>query len=214
MGGSGSWALPPNAKSKGRPTYGKCFKEGDLITACIDRGIATFRVNEVPMGHAFTCGVTRNENLRPVVALKRGAEVELLETNVNHSTFFATPEDLRNMAWEARLCRRGKTLVMFQVFFLSLVRPCGDGDPDWESLKQEYDRHLGFPSQRKSDALMQHFGLVHGSVALRGTQGWPLFFKMLGFGELSTLEIDRLLFKAYQRATLLNYKIPGRHDHA
>lgn len=212
--GSGSWALPPNAKSKGMPTYGKCFKEGDLITACIDRGIATFRVNEVPMGHAFTCGVTGDGNLRPVVALKRGAEVELLETNADPSTFFATPEDLRNMAWEARLCRRGKKLVMFQVFFLSLVRPCGDGAPDWESLKQEYDRHLGFPSQRKSDALMEHFGLVHGSVALSGTQGWPLFFKMLGFGELSTLEIDRLLFKAYQRATLLNYKIPGRHDHA
>lgn len=209
--GSTSRAATPT-QHKGQP-YGQRFREGDLLTACMDRGIVSFRLNDRSLGHAFA--LPSSVKLRPIVCLKRSAEVELLEMNADPSHFFATADDLRNMAWEARLCRRGKTIVMFQVFFLSLVRPDQQSsNPDWESLKQEYDRHLGFPAQQKSDALMSNFEEVHRIISLRGADGWPLFFQRMGLGKLSTLEIDRLLFKAYQRATLLNYKMGGRHDHA
>merc|ERR1712137_1276565 len=55
----------------------------------------------------------------------------------------------------------------------------------WEALKQEYDSRLGFPSSRLSAALVDHFGEVHRVVALRGSIGWPAFFRMLGFEEPS-----------------------------
>lgn len=215
--GNRSFASQPNEVSSRRCSwmpYGQKFRVGDVLTACVDRGVVSFRLNHENLGIAYRIGTGLHSNLRPVVAIKRGAEVELLETTKDPATFFATPEDFRNMAWEARLCRRGKTLVLFQVFFLSLVRPHGAETLDWNSLKHEYDRHLGFPSQEKTSALMEHFGDVHRVIAMRGSEGWPLFFKMLGFGDLTTIELDRLLFKAYQRATSLGYKMGGRHDHA
>lgn len=181
-----------------------------MLTACVDRGVMTFQVNGNNFGTAFRMAET---SIRPIVALKRGAEIELLEATADLSTLFATPEQLRNMAWEARLCKRGKALNLFQVFFLSLVRP-RQGSPDWDGLKREYDHHFGFPSVQKSAALMEHFAEVHRVVGLRGSEAWPLFFKMIGFGEVSTLELDRLLFRAYRRATILEYKMGGRHDHA
>jgi hypothetical protein len=206
--GNKSWA---SQSMTSRQPYGQCFKEGDLLTACVDRGVMTFRVNDVSLGVAFS---VPDRPLRPVVALKRGAEVQLLEGEVDTSILFATPAQLRKMAWEARLCRRGKALILFQVFFLSLVRPLGRGVADWDSLKQEYDCRLGFPSLEKSAALMDQFSEVHRVAAMRGCEAWHLFFKMIGFGDLSDLDLDRLLFNAYKRATALSYKMGGRHDHA
>lgn len=212
--GRGSYlSLPSAASSRGcswQP-YGRVFTEGDVLTACVDRGLVTFRLNDQNQGCSFP---VPSADYRPVVAMKRGAEVELIETNADPAAFFATPEDLRNMAWEGRLCRRGKTLVLFQVFFLSLVRPSGGGVPDWDSLKMEYDRHFGFPTQEKSNALLEHFADIHRVISSRGTQGWPAFFRMLGLGDISCTDLDRILFQAYQRAMSLSYKMGGRHDHA
>lgn len=146
---------------------------------------------------------------RPIVALHREVEVQLLPNDVDAEDLFATPEQLRDMAWGARLNRRGNTLIMFQVFFLSLVRPCGESVPDWDGLKQEYDRRLGFPSPEKSAALMEHFGEVHRVMTLRGCDGWPILFQMLGFADVSLATIDRMLFAAFQQATRLNYKMGG-----
>merc|ERR1711933_100188 len=130
--------------------------------------------------------------MRPFVALRRGVEVELLEDEVALAEVFTTQESMREMAWDARLNRRGNTLVLFQVFFLSLVRPervHHAGEPSWEELKREYDRRLGFPSERMSEGLVNHFAEVHRVVSLRGAEGWLLFFRLLGFGEVSFKEI-------------------------
>lgn len=211
--GKGSWASQAHENSSRGCTwmpYGKWFGEGDVVTACIDRGVITFQVNDIPQGIAFRVA---EASFRSLVALKRGAEVELLEADVHHSAIFATPEQLRNLAWEARLCRRGKALILFQVFFLSLVRP-HEGVPNWDALKHEYDHHFGFPSAEKTNALMEHFGEVHRVVRLHGCDAWPLFFKMIGLGDISDAELDRWLFSAYKRATTLGYKMGGRHDHA
>jgi hypothetical protein len=202
--------------------YGKKLDKDDVVTAYFDRGVISFRRDREFLGCApstfgigsVTLSAGTMSEIRPVVALKRGAEVQLMKPDVQDDDVFATPEQLRNMAWEARLNRRGNTLVLFQVFFLSLVRPRGEGTLDWNALKSEYDRRLGFPSPDMSSALMQHFGKVHRVVSLRGTQGWPMYFEMLGLPRPSDLELDRMLFKAYQRATALGYKIPGRRDHA
>jgi len=208
FGGGGWFSSGPSSWTR----YGRSFEEGDLLTACIDRGVISFRLNQQALGNATYSAST--SRIRPVVALKRGAEVQLMASDFQEEEAFATPEQLRNMAWEARLNRRGNTLVLFQVFFISLVRPRGEGTLDWDQLKREYDRRLGFPSPEMSSALMQQFGEVHRIVALRGTEGWPLYFEMLGFPRPSDLELDRMLFKAFQRATALSYKMPGRRDHA
>lgn len=210
--GSGGWfSCGPSSWTH----YGRGFKEDDLLTACFDRGVVSFRLNQDFLGNAtYTAAGIDIPHIRPIVALKRGAGVKLMPLDFKEEDAFATPEQLRNMAWEARLNRRGNTLVLFQVFFLSLVRPRGEGTLDWDVLKNEYDRRLGFPSPEMSSALMQQFEEVRRVVALRGSEGWPLYFEMLGFPRPSDLELDRMLYKAYQRATELGYKMPGRRDHA
>jgi ubiquitin-protein ligase len=216
FGESGWFSRPSegNARSCFWVPYGTCFSEGDVLTACFDHGIVSFLCNGVHLGTATRAVGTAE--MRPLVAMKRGAEVELLLEDSESESVFHTPEQLRNMAWEARLNRRGNTLVLFQAFFLSLVRPRArsDGTCDWESLKNEYDRRFGFPSPKMSSALMGHFGEVHRIISLRGSEGWPLYFELLGFPRPTNKELDRLLFAAYQRATALGYKMGGRRDHA
>jgi len=194
--------------------YGESFSEGDVLTACVDRGVVSFRRNGAQLGVAFR--TSDSAEYRPLVALRRAAEVELLvEPAEGTAELFVNAEGLRDMAWSARLTRRGNTLVMFQVFFLSLVRPQGAGaKPDWETLKSEYDRRFGFPCPRMSAALMEQFAEVHRVVSLHGSDGWTMFFRMLGFSNISSVAIDRMLFAAYKRAKRLNYKMGGRHDHA
>merc|ERR1711920_154797 len=101
---------------------------------------------------------------------------------------------------------------MFQAFFLSLVRPLED--VNWNCLAEEYDRRYGFPAPDMSSRLFDQFGEVHRIVSMEGSEGWPLFFRMLGFGEVSTDTIDRMLFNAFTRAKELDYRMGGRHDHA
>lgn len=193
--------------------YGSSFKAGDVLTAVVDRGALSFFCNSEPLGFAYQ--VPAHLSLRPFVALKRRAEVALRAAEAEIVDSFATPEQLREMAWSARLNRRGYMLVLFQVLFLCLVRPpATDGTPSWDILKREYDGRFGFPSPAKSEALARHFAEVHRVLALRSSEGWPLFFRMLGFGEISTKQIDRFLFAAYERASRLNYRLGGRHDHA
>lgn len=201
--------------------HGESFHEGDILTACVDQGVVSFRRNGRNLGTAFR-GPPSGE-YRPLIAMRRAAEVQVLPSDkVDLADLFASPADLRNMAWSARLNKKGNTLVMFQAFFLSLVRPLGGQGLDeldgvslnWDHLTQEYDQRFGFPAPEMSARLFDQFAEVHRIVLLHGNQGWPEFFRMLGFGEVSTDAIDRMLFNAFKRATELDYKMGGRHDHA
>jgi len=205
-------SLPTSRRRSWEP-YGVCFHEGDLLTASVNQGVMSFARNGTSLGMAFR--VPEVAEYRPLVALKRAAEVQLLpSSDVDVADLFTTPEQIRNMAWEARLCKRSNTLIMFQVFFLSLVRPHSEGGLDWDGLKREYDQRLGFPSPAMSSALMEHFAKIHRVVSLSGCEAWPLCFQMCGLKDTTPIAIDRMLFAAYQRATELGYKMPGRHDHA
>jgi len=211
--GSTGWKASGELGQRCWVPYGEPFYGGDVLTACIDQGTISFRRNGVDLGIAFR--VRTELSCRPLVAMKRGAQVELLPADTVPADMFVTPERSRGMAWEARLNRRGNTLVMFQVFFLSLVRPKDEGGTtDWAWLQQEYDSRLGFPSPAMSASLMEHFGEVRRVIALDGSAGWPAFFRALGFEDFSPLMLDRMLFAAFQRASRLNYKMGGRHDHA
>jgi len=196
--------------------YGRCFKEGDTITARLIRGYQTritFACNGVELGDAYLCPDVGN--YAPTVAIKRGARVRLLPlefTTELHDCIAPTMEQSRDMAWVGN--RKGNTLVMFQVFFVSLVRPSADGPPDWKRLQKDYDERLGFPSPKLSAALFEQFTEVHRVRSLSGNAAWPLFLSRLGFGYLTTAEFDKMLIAACERADRLNYRIPGRHDHA
>merc|ERR1712193_460066 len=98
-----------------------------------------------------------------------------LDGDFECANLFATPQQHRDMAWEAN--RRGSTLVMFQVFFVLLVRPPGQHRPDWDGLKQQYDKRLGFPAPAMSEALFKQFAEVHRVRDLRGCDAWPLFLE-------------------------------------
>lgn len=193
---------------------GKGFRENDLIKACIDRGVMTFRRNGESLGVAFYGSPYKS--YRPSVALRRAAEVELLplgEAVETDDISFPTPERIRDMWWETNV--RGSTLLMFQVFFVLLVRPTvRDGRPDWDGLMQEYDKRLGFPAPAMSEALFSQFAEVHRVGNLRGCDAWPLFLKMIGIEGVSVDDFDGMLVAAYERASDLGYKCGGRHDHA
>mmetsp|Transcript_128570 Transcript_128570/g.227697 ORF Transcript_128570/g.227697 Transcript_128570/m.227697 type:complete len:921 (+) Transcript_128570:90-2852(+) len=190
--------------------YGRCFREGDVLTACFDRGTISFACNGRSFGAAFHIRECLPE-VQPAIAVMRDAEVRLLEDGTGDIDIFsATPQQIRNMAWDARLSLRGNKLVMFQAFFLSLVR-LGSGTPDWESLKQEFDYRMGFPAPHMSDALFHHFSEVHRVASLKGCEAWPLFLKALGFEDISEATFDKMLCAAYERATRLGYKVPSGH---
>jgi len=210
--GGRSWcAGARTSEQKTWKTYGQAFKEGDVLTVLIDRGRISFLHNSTNLGCPF--GLTSSE-IRPLVAMRRQAEVEISVDDTCFSGAFATPQQTRDLAWGSRLTKRGNTLVLFQVFFLTLVRGSSEGRATWEALKQEYDSRLGFPSARLSAALAEHFGKVHRVAALPGSTGWPAFFELLGFGTMTPADVDRMLFDAHKRASELNYKMGGRHDHA
>lgn len=193
--------------------YGEFFREGDVLSACLDNGVISFARNGKSFGTAFR--VSPGCEYRPSVCMKRGAEAEFLPSEhdaVLTAELFASPEQARDMAWDGN--RRGNTLLMFQVFFLSLVRP--EGSPDWSALEKEYDGRLGFPAPDMSAALFSHFAEVHRIAELRGCDAWPLWLRMFGFKDRSTDPrfLDQILAEAYQRAIALDYKCGGRHDHA
>eukprot|EP00746_Dinoflagellata_sp_MGD_P080750 gnl/MRDRNA2_/MRDRNA2_32198_c0_seq1.p1 gnl/MRDRNA2_/MRDRNA2_32198_c0~~gnl/MRDRNA2_/MRDRNA2_32198_c0_seq1.p1 ORF type:complete len:911 (+),score=135.69 gnl/MRDRNA2_/MRDRNA2_32198_c0_seq1:86-2818(+) len=188
------------------------FQSNDVITACIDHGVMTFLRNGSSLGIAFHCPTSKA--YRPSVALRRAAEVKLLpiDDGLKTTSCFTTPEQHRDMAWEAN--RRGSTLVLFQIFFVLLVRPAGKDRLDWDGLKQQYDKRLGFPAPGMSEALFKHFAEVHRVCDLRGRDAWPLFLKMIGMEGVSVAAFDKMLVAAFERATNLKYKCGGRHDHA
>merc|ERR1711924_353036 len=148
--------------------YGEGFADGDVLTACVSGGGMAFRRNGQTLGTAFTGPALAD--YRPAFALRRGAEVEIMLESDSEADFFPTPEQHREMAWDAN--RYGITLVMFQVFFISLVRPKEAGPPDWQKLILEYDRYLGFPAPELSTALFHQFSEVHRVKSLRGFDGW------------------------------------------
>jgi len=187
------------------------FRRGDVLTACVDQGYISFQRNGSRLGAGHRA--PSNGQFRPHIAMRREAEIEILPADsVDLADLFASPADIRNMAWNARLNKKGNTLVMFQAFFLSLVRRTEE--VNWGGLAQEYDQRYGFPAPEMSSRLFDQFVEVHRIVSMDGSEGWSHFFRMLGFGEVSTDTIDRMLFKAFTRAKELNYKMGGRHDHA
>jgi len=193
--------------ARGWVRYGQRFRENDVITACVDRGTISFLRNGESLGTAFQGPA--DAEYRPMVSLFRQVEVELTLDDVDVENCFLTPSQIRSMAWNARLSKRSIMLIMFQVYFLSLVRPGKDGVPDWDALKAQYDRRLGFPSPEMSAALVRQFGEVHRVLSLTAEEGWSTVFRVLGFGELSDADVDRRLFAAFCRADALDYKMGG-----
>lgn len=195
--------------------YGRAFGEGDTITAVLESDTLRFLKNEVDLGVAFTVGSSQLPGgFRPALALRRDAEVEItaMEDFGPKVELFLTPERQRDVAWDTN--RRGNTLIMFQVYFLSLVRPAED-PPDWSKLKAEYDRRYGFPSPEMSSALFEQFSEVHNIRRMSGHEAWRKFLDMIGFPELDIeMALQTLLSKAYDRAKALGYKQGGRNDHA
>lgn len=187
--------------------YGRAFGEGDTITAVLESDTLRFLKNEVDLGVAFTVGSSQLPGgFRPALALRRDAEVEItaMEDFGPKVELFLTPERQRDVAWDTN--RRGNTLIMFQVYFLSLVRPAED-PPDWSKLKAEYDRRYGFPSPEMSSALFEQFSEVHNIRRMSGHEAWRKFLDMIGFPELDIeMALQTLLSKAYDRAKALGYK--------
>jgi len=194
---------------------GSAFAEGDTITAVAEFGTLKFLRNGKDLGTAFELVQTGTTEslLRPAVALRRSAVVGVLETtaDVPQLEISLSPERQQDVAWDSN--RRGNTLIMFQVYFLSLVRPA-QAPPDWSKLKQEYDKRYGFPSPQMSSALFDQFSEVHRVRNMSGSEAWRKFLDMLGFPEIGTEDLQVLLCSAYERAKAQGYRQGGRHDHA
>jgi len=62
--------------ARGWTGYGEGFREGDIVTGCVDQGVISFQRNGRDLGFAFRGPV--GAEYRPVVALRRRAEVQLL----------------------------------------------------------------------------------------------------------------------------------------
>eukprot|EP01065_Artemidia_motanka_P029317 TRINITY_DN35458_c0_g1_i1.p1 TRINITY_DN35458_c0_g1~~TRINITY_DN35458_c0_g1_i1.p1 ORF type:complete len:994 (+),score=247.37 TRINITY_DN35458_c0_g1_i1:72-3053(+) len=195
---------------------GRAFVEGSMVTCVVESdGSINFAVNAKPARSSWSY-VHGSEGLVPCIALKQGAEVEILPEGSEPVHELTTPEQHRDMAFDAN--RLGCKLLMFQAFFLRLVRPgkLRDGTPDWDTLKREYDARFGFPPPVKADALLAHFAEVHRVAGRRGREAWPQFLRLVGCsaGGDTAHAIDRALFAGYTRAVQLGYKTGGRHDHA
>ncbi|CAE7584712.1 ddx1 [Symbiodinium natans] len=189
--------------------YGKAFGEGDTITAVLEPGVVRFLLNGEDLGVAFRIDSSQIPGgFCPAVALRRDAEVEIaaVEDSGPQVELFLTPERQRDVAWDAN--RRGNTLIMFQVYFLSLVRPAQD-PPDWSKLKEEYDRRYGFPSPQMSSALFDKFSEVHHIRTMSGQEAWRKFLDMIGFPDLDMDGLQAWLCVAYERAKALGYKQGG-----
>lgn len=194
--------------------YGPPFEEGDTITAVVQEGEISFMRNGQPLGVAFKVPSHQlpkdASGFRPAVAIRRAAEVHLIAEAPEMQLSFS-PEEQRDVAWDAN--RRGNTLIMFQVFFLSLVRPKG-GMQDWSQLKEEYDKRYGFPAPEMSAALFEMFSEVHQIRQLPGHFAWRKFLDLIGFPDLGMEELQVLLRQGYERAKTMGYKQGGRRDHA
>jgi len=81
--------------ARGWTGYGEGFREGDIVTGCVDQGVISFQRHGGDLGVAFRGPV--GAEYRPVVALRRRAEVQLLpgDESAAAGLFFATPEQLR-----------------------------------------------------------------------------------------------------------------------
>jgi len=189
--------------------YGEAFGEGDTITAVVQQGAISFLRNGRQLGVAFKVPEAPG-GFRPAVALRRAAEVHLMAEAPETQLSFS-PEEQRDLAWDAN--RRGNTLIMFQVFFLSLVRPKA-GQPDWSRLKEEYDKRYGFPAPEMSAALFEMFSEVHHIRDMPGHSAWRKFLDLIGFSHLGMEELQVLLRQGYERAKAQGYKQGGRRDHA
>jgi len=95
--------------------YGDFFREGDVLTAVITWGRMAFMKNHIDQGCAFQ--VSTQHMYRPAVALKRGAQVELLTSHYAESVELETQGP-----WKAPRHVRDDDVVNFNFGFLEDLR--------------------------------------------------------------------------------------------